>query len=116
LKIVDPNPCLFTCHLDLIQDLPSSYSVKLGPLAKSDIPVPCVPHLMLILLTSHGYSAAILFCTAPGKVLFLFILEVYIYFYLCDDHRYDSWAFLDEVFVYKVNLLSSYSSVVMNGS
>lgn len=80
LKIVDPSLCVIPHHLDLIQDLPSSYSIKLGSLAWSDIPVPCASHLVFILLTSPGYSIAILFCTAPERVQFLFILEIHIYF------------------------------------
>lgn len=111
LKIADPNPCVFPHHLDLIQDLPNSFSVKLGSLFQSDIPVPCVSHVVLILLTSHGYSIGIFFRTAPGRVLFLFILEVYVM-----ATGYVLWVFVDELFVYKVNFFSSCSSVVMNGS
>lgn len=110
LKIVDPSPCVFPHHLDLMQDLTNSYSAKLGSLAQSGIPVHCVLRLVRILLTSHGYSIAILLCTAPGRVLFLFMLQVYTYF------LYVMMKFPDETFVYEVNLFSSCSPVVMNGS
>lgn len=65
--------------LDLIQDFPNSYSVKLGSWAQFDISWPHVSHFMLILLTSPGYSIAIHFCTTDGRVLFPFTLENYIH-------------------------------------
>ena len=102
--------------MDLTQDIPNSYSIKLGSLAQSDVPVPCFSHLVLILLTSHGHSTAVLFCTAPGRALVLFPLASYTVLVYVIATGYVSWVVLDEIYLDKVNLFPACSSVVMNNS